>query len=173
MNLADHAHRFCPRCTQAMDCFSDIGVRRPRCPACGFIQYLNPAPAAAVILFRENRLCLVKRRFPPREGMWTMPAGFMEFDEVIETTAVREAKEETGLDVVLTNLFAVHTGILPPDRPILLVVYRANVVGGVLQAGDDAAAVGFYALDDLPGEIAFATHRRVIADLRAERQAGG
>jgi 8-oxo-dGTP diphosphatase len=101
--------------------------------------------------------------------MWTMPAGFMEFDEAIQTTAVRETREETGLDVKLQGLFAVHTGILPPNRPILLVVFRAKEVGGMLQAGDDAAEVGFFDLDDLPGKIAFATHRQVIADLRAER----
>ena len=149
--------------------FTDNGLTRPRCPQCGYIQYLNPAPAAAVILFRQGRLCLVKRKYPPKAGQWTMPAGFMEFGEDIETTAVREAKEETGLDIRLTGLHTVQTGILPPNRPILLVVFRAEEVGGTIRAGDDAAAVGFYDLHDLPGEIAFATHRQVIAGLRAER----
>jgi ADP-ribose pyrophosphatase YjhB (NUDIX family) len=152
---------------------SDNGRPRPSCPACGYIQYLNPAPAAAVIVRRDERICLVQRKFPPREGLWTLPAGFMEYDEEIETTAVREAKEETGLDVRLTGLFAVHTGILPPDRPVLLVVYRAEEVGGELCAGDDAAAVGFFLLDDLPGEIAFAAHRRVLAALRKMSENGG
>jgi 8-oxo-dGTP diphosphatase len=85
---------------------------------------------------------------------------------------VREVREETGLEVELDGLFAAHTGVLPPDRPVLLVVYRAHETGGVLQAGDDAAAGGFFALDDLPGEIAFAAHRKVLAALRAERERG-
>jgi ADP-ribose pyrophosphatase YjhB (NUDIX family) len=144
------------------------GKARPCCADCGYIQYLNPAPAAAVVIRRQGRICLVKRKYAPRSGMWTMPAGFMEYDEQIEETAVREVKEETGLDVRLTGLFAVHTGILPPDRPILLVVFLGEEVGGQLQAGDDAAEVGFFPLDDLPGEIAFATHRRVLADLKAD-----
>ena len=169
IEIEDHAHKFCPRCKSDMERFSDNGLTRPRCPACGYVQYLNPAPAAAVILFREECLCLVRRKYRPKTGQWTLPAGFMEFDEDIEATAVREVQEETGLTVRLTGLFAVHTGILPPNHPILLVVYRAEELGGELQAGDDAADEGFYASDDLPGEIAFATHRKVLAVLRRER----
>jgi len=168
IKIEDHAHKFCPHCTTPMQLFTDNGMPRPHCPACGYIQYLNPAPAAAVILLRENRICLVKRKYPPKTGQWTIPAGFMEFDEDIETTAVREVKEETGLDVRLTGLFAVHTGILPPNHPILLVVFRGEEIGGEIQANDDADEVGFYDLDDLPGVIAFATHRKVIAAIRQE-----
>jgi ADP-ribose pyrophosphatase YjhB (NUDIX family) len=156
-----------------MTCRGDNGLVRPTCPACDYIQYLNPAPAAAAILLRDGKLCLVKRKFPPKVGLWTLPAGFQEYDEEIGTCAVREVREETGLEVELDDLFAAHTGVLPPDRPVLLVVYRAHETGGVLQAGDDAAAVGFFDLDDLPGEIAFAAHRKVLAALRAERERGG
>lgn len=168
-----HAHKFCPRCGAVMASRHDNGLVRPTCPACGYIQYLNPAPAAAAILMRAGRLCLVRRKFPPKEGQWTLPAGFQEYDEEIGACAVREVREETGLAIELDGLFAVHTGVLPPDRPVLLVVYRAREIGGVLQAGDDAAAVGFYDLDELPGAIAFSSHRKVLAALRAERDAGG
>ena len=122
-----------------------------------------------MILFRGDRLCLVRRRYPPKEGQWTLPAGFMEFTEEIEETAVREVKEETNLDVRLTGLFAVHTGVLPPDRPILVVVYTAEELGGELRAADDVDEVGFFSLDRLPGPIAFATHRKVLAALREQR----
>ena len=175
MNLLDplrHAHKFCPRCGALMATRGDNGRLRPACPACDYIQYLNPAPAAAAILWRGRQLCLVQRKFPPKVGLWTLPAGFQEYDEEIGTCAVREVREETGLEVELDGLFAVHTGVLPPDRPVLLVVYRARETGGALQAGDDAAAVGFFDLDDLPGEIAFAAHRKVLAALRAERDRG-
>lgn len=168
MNPLRHAHKYCPRCQTAMDRQEDNGLVRPACPACGYVQYLNPSPAAAAIIFRDGHLCLVRRKYPPKQGTWSLPAGFMEYDEEIEQTAVREVKEETGLEVRLDGLFAVHTGILPPDRPILLVVYRAEEIGGELEAGDDAAEVGFYDLDDLPGELAFASHRKVLAALRAE-----
>ena len=128
---------------------------------------MNPAPGAGVILWRAGKVCLVQRRFAPKAGQWTLPTGFMEWDEDIETTAIRETREETGLDVVLRGLFAVHNGLLPPDTPVVVVFYDAEEVGGTLAAGDDAAAVGFFALDDLPGPIAFAAHRKVLRALGA------
>ncbi len=112
-------------------------------------------------------MCLVERKFPPRQGQWTLPTGFMEWDEDIEETAVRETLEETGLEVRLNGLYAVHNGILPPDRPVVVVFYTAEETGGELKAGDDAAQVGFFALDELPGRIAFAAHRKVLRALGA------
>ncbi len=175
MDPLRHAHRFCPRCGGPMTRRLEGDKLRPACGACGYVQYLNPSPAAAVIIEREGRVCLVRRRYEPRLGMWTLPAGFMEYDEPIEQTAVREAREETGLEVRLDGLFAVHTGVLPPDWPVLVVIFRAVEIGGGLRAGDDADAVGFYDLDALPGPIAFSAHRKVIAALRALRAgaAGG
>lgn len=129
---------------------------------------MNPAPGAGVILWRDGKVCLVQRRFAPKAGEWTLPTGFMEWDEGIEATAVRETKEETGLEIVLRGLFAVHHGLLPPETPVLVVFYDAEEVGGTLAAGDDAAAVGFFALDDLPGPIAFAAHRKVLRALGAD-----
>lgn len=144
------------------------GVRRPVCPDCDFVQYLNPAPGAGVIVTRGQKVCLVKRKFPPKQGQWSFPTGFMEWDEDVKATARREALEETGLEVRLTGLYAVESGILPPDIPVLVVFYRAAETGGELQAGDDAAEVGFFGKGEVPGPVAFAAHRRVLARLEAE-----
>jgi 8-oxo-dGTP diphosphatase len=164
-----HAFAFCPRCRGAMQLVPESGKQRPICSQCGFVQYLSPAPGAAVIVFRGDRVCLVRRKFAPKQGEWTLPAGFQEYNEDTENTARREVMEETGLKVRLTGLFGVHTGVLPPDRSVTVVVYRAEEIGGELEAGDDAAEVGFFDLDDLPGPIAFAIHRIVLDDLRAQR----
>ena len=144
------------------------GVLRPACSSCGFVQYLNPSPGAAAILIRGREICLVQRKFPPKEGQWTLPTGFMEWDETIEQTAVREVREETGLEVELNGLFAVETGILPPDQPVLVVFFLAEETGGSLLAGDDAIQAGFYPFDDFPGPIAFGAHRRVLARVNQE-----
>ena len=163
-----HVFRFCPSCGAEMGRRSDGGMERPACPACGFIQYLNPAPGAGVVLLRGGRVCLVRRKFEPRRGQWSLPTGFMEWDEDVRETAVREAREETGLEVALEGVYAVETGVLPPDIPVLVVFFRATEKGGRLAAGDDAAEVGFFPLDDLPDPIAFGAHRRVLARLRKE-----
>jgi 8-oxo-dGTP diphosphatase len=163
-----HLFTFCPHCRTEMTSRPEGGIPRPVCPSCGFVQYLNPAPGAGVVLIREGRICLVQRKFAPKEGQWTLPTGFMEWDETIEETAVREVREETGLDVNLTRLYAVETGILPPDLPVLVVFFLAEETGGALRAGDDAAEAGFYAFDEFPGPIAFGAHRRVLARIRQE-----
>jgi len=147
------------------------GTKRPVCPACGFVQYLNPAPGAGVIVMRDDRVCLVKRKFPPREGLWCLPTGFMEWAEDVQLTARREALEETGLEVCLTSLYAVESGVLPPDIPVLVVFYRAEETGGILQAGDDAAEAEFFPLAKLPQSIAFAAHRKVLQQLQTELSA--
>jgi ADP-ribose pyrophosphatase YjhB (NUDIX family) len=167
------AYPFCPRCRGPMDASFVGGRSRPVCSGCGFVQFLNPAPGAGVIVRRGEQVCLVERKFAPKQGQWTLPTGFVEWDEEVEETAVREAKEETGLDVRLKGLFAVHSGILPPDQPVIVVFYEAEEIGGELRAGDDAARAGFFALDDLPGPIAFAAHRKVLRALGADLASEG
>ncbi len=163
-----HVFRYCPHCRADMTARLEGGVERPICPDCGFVQYLNPAPGAGVVVLRGRRVCLVKRKFAPREGLWSLPTGFMEWDEDVQLTARREALEETGLEVQLTGLYAVESGVLPPDIPVLVVFYLAEEVGGGLEAGDDAAEVGFFEFGQWPGPIAFAAHRRVLARLEKE-----
>ncbi|MBU0742767.1 NUDIX domain-containing protein [bacterium] len=172
MDPRRHAYPYCPICRAALARREEGGAVRPWCAACGFVQYLNPAPAAAVIVRRGERILLTRRRYAPREGLWTLPAGFLEYDEPAAAAARREAVEETGLEVEIEELFAVHHGILPPDRSVILIVYRARELAGELRAGDDAQEVGFFTLDDLPGPIAFSSHRKVLDALREEMREG-
>lgn len=167
-----HVFPYCPRCRAAMGRREDGGELRPVCPECGFIQYLNPAPGAGVVLLRGDRVCLVRRKFEPKAGQWSLPTGFMEWEESAGETAVREAREETGLEVELAGLYAVEEGVLPPDIPVVVIIYRARETGGDLVAGDDAAEVGFYPPDEAPGPVAFAAHRRVLARLTEELRNG-
>ena len=158
--------RYCIVCGTALRPIREHGVARMACPRCGFIAYRNPVPACGVVVTREGRVLLAKRAHEPRLGSWGIPAGFMEYGEHPESTAVREAKEETGLDVRLQSLFGVYAGRDDPRTRAVLILYRAKVVGGRLKAGDDASDVGFFALDRLPRPIAFRSHREALSDLR-------
>ncbi|UCF04749.1 MAG: NUDIX hydrolase [bacterium] len=155
---------YCPLCSHALERIPDEGQARMKCPACGFIHYRNPAPAVGVIMLDGARVLLVKRRFDPYKGKWAIPSGFIEYNEDVRETAVREVREETGLEIEIVALHAVESCFDDPRGNTLLVLYTGRITGGALRAGDDAADVGYFPLDALP-EIAFEAHRRVLGDL--------
>ncbi len=161
--------RFCPRCATALEPRDEHGTLRPTCPACGFIWYHNPVPAAGVLLVENGRVLLVRRRFEPRAGAWCIPAGFMEAGETPEQSAIRELREETGLGARLSGLFGVYAGFDDPRVRAVLILYTAERDGGELVPGDDATEADWFPLDRLPEPIAFAAHRQALAEIRERR----
>ncbi len=127
---------------------------------------MNPVPAVAVILMRGNDILLVKRKYQPQVGDWTLPAGFMEYGETPEQTAIRETKEETNLDISVKEVFAVLPGSYDSKINVVLIIYKGEISGGRLHPGDDAAEVKFFPLDKLPPNIAFSAHREVLTRLK-------
>lgn len=159
-------YRFCPKCGRSL-VKQEIDYRpRMICSdeECGFIFYQNPIPAAGVIVVQDGKILLVKRAHPPRIGWWCIPAGFMEWEEHPRETAVRELAEETGLTIQLTSTFDVYHGNDDPRTNAILILYLGEVVGGKLQAADDALDVRYFPLNDLPEKIAFEAHCLAIQD---------
>ncbi len=125
-------------------------------------QYGNPAPTVDMIIrLTGGRIVLVERKNPPF-GL-ALPGGFVDYGESLEAAAMREAKEETGLDIVLAGQF--HTYSDPSRDPrshTISTVFLANAEGTPV-AGDDAAAVRVVTEDSLPDEMAF-DHREILQD---------
>lgn len=157
--------RYCPLCATPLEQAMLDGRRRLRCPApgCGYVFYQNPIPAAGAVIVEDGKILMVRRGHPPKVGWWTLPAGFMEWDEHPTDTAIRELKEETGLDVRLTGFFEVYSGSDDCRNNAILILYLAKRIGGTLVAGDDASEVRFFGFDELPEQIAFESHRRALA----------
>jgi ADP-ribose pyrophosphatase YjhB (NUDIX family) len=158
---------YCPRCAGTLEPFDDQGIERRRCPGCGWIHYRNPTAGVAVIILRDEEILLGERR----GGGWCIPCGHVEWDETIEEAAHREMLEETGLEVVLLGVFAVHSNVHDPEQHTVGVWYAGEARGGALRAGGDLVRVDFHALDALP-EISFPSDRLVLREL-AEEFSGG
>jgi ADP-ribose pyrophosphatase YjhB (NUDIX family)/GNAT superfamily N-acetyltransferase len=160
--------RFCPQCGHRLEKREQAGRMREICPACGFIFYHNPVPGVAVIVAGEDGIVLVRRRYPPRAGGWCFPAGFVEAGESSEETAVREIREETGLDVQVDDLVGVYSFDDEPQGGVVI-FYTATAVGGEMRAGDDAAEVRIFTLEEMP-RLAFRTHREALERWKRDRQ---
>ena len=92
----------------------------------------------------------------------------MEYGELAEESALREAVEETNLRVELLGLWGFYFGTDDPRNVAHLAVYAARRVAGELQAGDDAIDARFFQPGEIPAEIAFKTHQRALANWRAD-----
>jgi ADP-ribose pyrophosphatase YjhB (NUDIX family) len=109
---------------------------------------------------------MVQRAHQPFVGDWTIPAGYCEWEENPAETAVRELKEETGLDVSITKVFKIYSGHDDPRTNAILVLYFADIIGGELRPADDALRADFFAWDEIPENIAFEAHRQALTDLK-------
>lgn len=123
----------------------------------------NPALTVdAVITDPRRGVVLVRRGRPPFEGRWALPGGFVEYGERCEDACVREAAEETGLEVEIVELLGVFSD---PNRDprghTVSVVYLCRPTGGELSAGDDAAACRWFG--DLSGVSLAFDHARILA----------
>jgi 8-oxo-dGTP diphosphatase len=158
-------YRFCPTCGGALE------ARRLRasdpdrlvCTACGFILYMDPKVAVGTIIkTSDERLVLVRRAIEPGYGLWVFPGGYVDRGEPMEAAALREAKEESGLDVRLDGLINVYSY---PGAPLVVVVYAASVVGGELCGDEECLEAGLFALDAIPwGALAFRSTTDALRD---------
>ena len=115
---------FCQRCGHGLVVEPVHGQPRPRCSTCGFIVFLEPKLAAVVLVSMEDKLVLVRRANEPALGEWSFPSGYVDRGEAVEDAAVREVREETGLQVELNRLLGGVTiasgGVLPNINAVLL-----------------------------------------------------
>ena len=171
LQLSPHSIRFCPLCGTGLE-------RRPVppedkhemvCIGCSFIFYLNHKVVAATIPEDDGRVLLTRRTIQPSRGKWTFPGGFLDWGERVEDGAMRETWEETGLKVDLGGVLGVYSYA---GTPIVIVVYRARVVGGEIRICHENDRVEWVEPAKIPwGELAFPSTEAALRDLLASRSA--
>ncbi len=134
------------------------------CPRCGAEVhiYRNPFPTVDIIIEIDHRIVLIRRKNPP-EG-WALPGGFVDYGESLEEAAIREAKEETNLDVELICQFYTYS---EPNRDprfhTITTVYVARAKGEP-KGGDDAAQAQLFSPEELPLDELVFDHGRILTD---------
>ncbi len=134
------------------------------CPHCGLPveKYRNPFPTVDIIIRMDDGGILLIRRKNPPFG-WALPGGFVDYGESLEDAAVREAREETSLEVRLRRQLGAYSD---PERDprmhTISVVFVADGYG-TPRAADDAADLAVFRADSLPEEIVF-DHKHILQD---------
>jgi len=132
----------------------------------------SPVPAVGVVVLRGDEVLLVRRGTPPRLGQWSLPGGRIEFGETVEAAALRELKEETGVEAQLLGLIevldAVFTSRTSGDvtRHYVLIDFAARWLSGEPVAGDDAAEARFFHHSEVAGLVEWSETVRIIEAAR-------
>jgi 8-oxo-dGTP diphosphatase len=133
---------------------------------------LTPTPTVGVVCLRGDEVLLIKRGTPPRLGQWSLPGGRLEWGETTAAGALRELKEETGVEAELLGLIEVVDAIFTSrtsgevSRHYVLIDYAARWLSGEPVAGDDAAEARFVAFDEAARLVEWSETVRIIEAAR-------
>jgi 8-oxo-dGTP diphosphatase len=160
-----HAYRFCPRCGGPLErrTLKATEPERPVCTRCGFVFYLDPKVAVGTIIQSQSgRIVLVRRAIEPGYGKWVFPGGYVDRGEALTSAAMREAREECGLDVRLDALVNIYSYA---GRAPVIVVYAATATGGTLCVDDESLEVLEWDIETIPwNDLAFRSTHEGLRD---------
>jgi 8-oxo-dGTP diphosphatase len=155
-------YKFCPQCRRPMTKLQG----NPHCDSCDITIFNNVVGAAAILLIRDGKVLLERRDREPFKGGYDLVAGFIEPGETPEEAVVREAKEETGLDIKITGLLGIYSDQYGEGSFTLGIHYLGEVIGGEQHAGDDAASLEWVEIDKIPSTALSEGFKNVRESLR-------
>jgi 8-oxo-dGTP diphosphatase len=130
------------------------------------IDVRTPALTVDAAIVEDGKIVLIRRVNPPFKDCWALPGGFVDVGETVEAACVREAKEETCLNVEVIRLVGVYSDPKrDPRGHTASVVFLCGRMGGALKGADDAKEAKWFGLGELP-KLAF-DHAKIMADVKA------
>jgi ADP-ribose pyrophosphatase YjhB (NUDIX family) len=160
-----HLYQFCPRCGGTLERrqLKATEPERPVCTRCGFVFYLDPKIAVGTITrTARDRLVLVRRAIEPGFGKWVFPGGYVDRGEPLPAAAVREAREECGLEVRLDGLVNIYSY---PGRVPVIVVYAATRIAGALCVDEESFETAEFSATEIPWQdLAFRSTEEGLRD---------
>ena len=162
---------YCPKCASGLKTRFVGDKLRRSCPSCNYIHYTDPKVGVGILVKSDGKVLLVKRGMNPEIGKWSIPAGFLDYGEDPQVTAVREVLEETNLRVKITGLVDVYYNPEAQSQggASIFILYKAELLDGELRAGDDAEEAAFFELSSIP-DLAFYSTKEAINQWRAAEQ---
>jgi len=161
----EYKYAFCVICGNQYTDEEESGRLRKVCKYCGNIHYRNPSPAVSVLVMEDNKVLLCKRNKGSFQGgKWCLPCGYIEYDEDFLSAAIREVKEETGLDVTILSTLSVVSYFFEIDLHTIVVVLLAQRIGGKVKVGGDTEndAIEWISIHDGLPEMAFEADTHII-----------
>jgi 8-oxo-dGTP diphosphatase len=142
------------------------------CPSCGsdVKLYRNPFPTVDIIIELESGIVLIDRRNEPFG--WALPGGFVDYGESLESAAVREAREETSLEISDLRLLGCYSDPARDNRMHTISTVFIATGRGIPHAADDALDLAIFRPDSLPERLCF-DHARILSDYAARKLSGG
>lgn len=148
----------------------DDNRERAICPACGDIHYVNPINVVGTLPVWGEQVLLCRRAIEPRQGLWTLPAGFLELGETSAAGALRETDEEAGARVELLGLYTVIDVVRAGQIHLF---YRARMLDAHLSPGPETLEARLFSEHEVPwDEIAFRTVKETLECYFADRRSG-
>lgn len=144
---------YCKYCGAKLEKKYAEGSERPYCPSCDRIIWQNAEPVAATVVRKDNEILFVKRGIKPGKGEWSLPAGFLEFEEEPAKAAARELEEETGLKVQEKDMELFESLAMErfPGQRLVAFIFSVDSINaeGEISAGDDAEKALYWTIEEL------------------------
>jgi ADP-ribose pyrophosphatase YjhB (NUDIX family) len=158
--------KFCPYCKSSLTKNSQFY----QCSLCNRKIYINSSPAAGIVVIENGKFLISKRAFKPKKGYYDIVGGFLDKGEHPIVGAIRECKEETGLDIRIIKQIGIYIDksytFQGEKIPVLIVLYLAEIIGGKMEPQDDVASLHWFKIEKPPKKLAFPWLKKAMADLK-------